>query len=138
MQMAAKASPAEDVNSTEALSEFLASIRYESLPTSVVARTEELFLDWLASALAGRGARPVAAIQQFATMMGPAQGASEILTNRRRSSPFFAALVNGARRTLAARRSVTQIGKITGGRSAWASRLSGDRAIETSARGRFR
>ena len=28
--------------------------------------------------------------------MGPAQGPSEILTTRRRSSPFFAALVNGA------------------------------------------
>jgi 2-methylcitrate dehydratase PrpD len=96
MQMAAKAQPAEEVSDTQALSEFLASIRYESLPEAVVARTEELFLDWLASALAGRSARPVAAIEHFATMMGPAQGASEILTSRRRSSAFFAALVNGA------------------------------------------
>jgi 2-methylcitrate dehydratase PrpD len=82
--------------STQALCEFLSSIRFEALPDQVVARTEELFLDWLASALAGRNARPIAAIEQFASVMGPAHGASEILTSRRRSSPFFAALVNGA------------------------------------------
>jgi 2-methylcitrate dehydratase PrpD len=91
-----KSTAATSVGSTEALSAFLASITYEALPAEVVARTEELFLDWLASALAGRNARPVAAIEQFASLMGPSQGASEILTSRRRSSPFFAALVNGA------------------------------------------
>lgn len=81
---------------TQVLSEFLASIRYEELPEPVVARTEELFLDWLASALAGRGSRPVQVLEQFAARMGPGQGPSEILTSRRRTSPFFAALVNGA------------------------------------------
>ena len=96
MQIAVKAQPAEEVSPTQALSEFLASIRYESLPDAVVARTEELFLDWLASALAGRSARPVGIIEQFSTLMGPAQGPSEILTSRRRTSPFFAALANGA------------------------------------------
>ena len=97
MQMAVKsAGQVEDVAPTQALSEFLASIRFESLPEAVVARTEDLFLDWLASALAGAGASPVAAIERFATLMGPAQGPSEILTTRRRSSPFVAALVNGA------------------------------------------
>jgi len=96
MQMAVEADLNEESSPTEALSAFLASIRYESLPEHVVARTEELFLDWLASALAGRNARPVAIIEQFANIMGPSQGPSEILTSRRRSSPFFAALVNGA------------------------------------------
>ena len=81
---------------TRELSAFLASIRYASLPEPVVARTEELFLDWLASALAGRSARPIAAIEHFSTLMGPASGPSEVLTSRSRSSPFFAALVNGA------------------------------------------
>jgi 2-methylcitrate dehydratase PrpD len=80
---------------TRELSEFIASIRYEALPEPVVARTEELFLDWLASALAGRSARPTAALEHFAALMGPSTGASEVLTSRRRSSPFFAALVNG-------------------------------------------
>ena len=97
MQTAVK-SPAQvpDENPTRTLSGFLASIRYEALPTEVVERTEDLFLDWLGSALAGREARPIVAMEQFASLMGPATGPSEILTTRRRTSPFFAALVNGA------------------------------------------
>ena len=97
MQMPVKTRAAEvSEQPTRELCEFLAAIRYESLPQAVVSRTEDLFLDWLASALAGRNARPIVAIEHFASLMGPAYGASEILTTRRRSSPFFAALVNGA------------------------------------------
>ena len=97
MQMPVKIRAAEAREQpTRELCEFLATIRYDSLPQSVVSRTEDLFLDWLASALAGRNARPTTAIEHFASLMGPAQGASEILTTRRRSSPFFAALANGA------------------------------------------
>jgi 2-methylcitrate dehydratase PrpD len=97
MQMPVQSqTPAITEESTRVLSEFLASICYEDLPEPVVARAEELFLDWLASALAGRGARPIAAIEHFSALMGPASGPSEVLTSRRRSSPFFAALVNGA------------------------------------------
>src|SRR5690242_16931467 len=95
MQMPVKPPVREAASATETLSAFLASVRFEMLPEDVVARTEELFLDWLASALAGRTARPIAALEHFATLMGPATGSSEILTTRRRSSPFFAALVNG-------------------------------------------
>ena len=94
MQTAARAAAQEAVP-TRALSEFLAALRYGDLPQEVVARTEELFLDWLASALAGRGARPIRILEAFTQRMGPATGPSEILTTRRRSSPFFAALVNG-------------------------------------------
>src|SRR6478672_10569067 len=96
MQMPVTAPVREAESATQVLSAFLSSIHYEALPENVVARTEELFLDWLASALAGRNARPVAAIEQFATVMGPLSGPSEVLTTRRKSSPFFAALVNGA------------------------------------------
>ena len=96
MQMPVTAPMREAERATQALSEFLSSIRYEALPESVVTRTEELFLDWFASALAGRHAHPVAAIEQFATVMGPASGPSELLTTRRRTTSFFAALVNGA------------------------------------------
>lgn len=97
MQMAIKETAAgSSAGSTQALSGFLASIRYESLPEAVVTRTEELFLDWFASALAGKGARPVAVIEKFADVMGPKDGPSEILISRQRTSPFFAALVNGA------------------------------------------
>jgi 2-methylcitrate dehydratase PrpD len=82
--------------STQALAAFLAKLRYEDLPRPVIERTEDLFLDWVASALAGRNAQPVKMLEQFAKTMGPDDGPSEILVSRRRTSPFFAALVNGA------------------------------------------
>jgi 2-methylcitrate dehydratase PrpD len=77
------------------LSGFLASLDYAHIPAPVVARCEELFLDWIACALAGRGAPPIDAFEAYAAAMGPAGGPAELLTNRRRSSPLFAALVNG-------------------------------------------
>ncbi|MBI1965345.1 MAG: MmgE/PrpD family protein [Betaproteobacteria bacterium] len=79
---------------TRALSEFLAQLKYEALPQAVVARTEELFLDWFASALAGKNSSPVNALQIFTASTGPADGPCEILTTRAHTSPFFAALVN--------------------------------------------
>ncbi len=81
---------------TAQLANFLARLRFDQLPPAVVARTEDLFLDWIASALAGRNARPVRSLERFAQMMGPADGPSEILVSRRHTSPLFAALVNGA------------------------------------------
>lgn len=53
-------------------------------------------LDWCASALAGKGARPVEAIAAFALSMGPADGPSEVLVQRRGTSPLVAAMVNAA------------------------------------------
>ncbi len=96
MQRPVKAVSSAVVSPTQALSEFLATIDYQALPERVVARTEELFLDWFASALAGKGARPIAIMEQFAATMGPGDGPAEILTSRKRTSPFFAALANGA------------------------------------------
>ena len=81
---------------TRQLASYLAGLRFEDIPEAVVARTEELFLDWISSALAGRNARPVEALERFAQTMGPEDGPSEILVSRRRSSPLFAALVNAA------------------------------------------
>ncbi|MEI2616189.1 MAG: MmgE/PrpD family protein [Thermomicrobiales bacterium] len=81
---------------TGELAEFTAGLQFADLPGAVVRRAEDLFLDWLASTLAGRGARPVRALERFAEQMGPADGPSELLTSRRRTSPLFAALVNGA------------------------------------------
>lgn len=72
---------------TRQLASSLADLRFEDLPKEVVARTEELFLDWISSALAGRNARPVEALERFAQTMGPDGGPSEILVSRRRSSP---------------------------------------------------
>jgi 2-methylcitrate dehydratase PrpD len=80
----------------QALAEFAAGLRIQAIPASVLRRTEELLLDWLGSALAGKGARPVEAIARFFESMGPPDGPSEILIHRRRSSPLVAAAVNAA------------------------------------------
>ena len=80
----------------EALAAFVSGLRFAQIPVQVVGRTEELFLDWLASALAGKGAEPVRALESFTRAMGPPAGPSEILVSRRLSSPWFAALVNAA------------------------------------------
>ena len=81
---------------TRELATFLAGLRFDDLSLAVVQRAEDLFLDWISSALAGRNARPVAILERFAAQMGPMNGPSELLVSRRRSSPLFAALVNGA------------------------------------------
>src|SRR5690554_2238597 len=81
---------------TQALTEFLAGLSYEQLPEAVISRTEDLFLDWLASALASQGAHPIPLFERYAERMGPASGKAQILVNGRSSSAYFAALVNAA------------------------------------------
>ena len=81
---------------TQALADFAAGLRFEAIPAVVVRRTEDLFLDWFASALAGKAARPVETIARFVEAMGPADGPSEILVHRRGSSPLMAAVANAA------------------------------------------
>ncbi|WP_172802419.1 MmgE/PrpD family protein [Achromobacter ruhlandii] len=78
------------------LAAFAANLRFEAIPAPVLRRAEDLFLDCLASILAGAASRPVLAIDRYAAAMGPADGPSEILINRRRTSPVFAAMVNAA------------------------------------------
>src|SRR5260370_14433157 len=78
------------------LSHFAAALRFEDIPAPVLRRAEDLFLDWFGSALAGKGASPVEAIERFAITMGRAIGASEVLISRRHTSPLFAAMVNAA------------------------------------------
>ena len=87
---------ADTTSSTRKLCDFLSTIRFEQIPAPVIARTEELFLDWLASALAGKDARPTRIMEKFAAEMGPRDGDSEILVSRKKTSPMFAALINGA------------------------------------------
>ncbi|MDQ0126652.1 2-methylcitrate dehydratase PrpD [Pseudomonas lini] len=81
---------------THALATFLADLQYEQIPDAVLARTEDLFLDWIGSALASQGARPIPLFERYAERMGPASGSARILVSARSTSPYFAALVNGA------------------------------------------
>jgi len=79
----------------QTLADFAASLQLADVPTEVISRAEDLFLDWAGSALAGKGARAVETISRFARAMGGA-GRSEVLIDRRRATPLFAAMVNAA------------------------------------------
>lgn len=83
-------------DSTRRLAEFCANLRFEDIPGHVVARCEDLCLDWLGSALAGSRQHPIAVFERHAREMGPAHGDAEILSNRATTSPYFAAFVNAA------------------------------------------
>ena len=84
------------MNSGEQLAHFAAQLRFGDVPAPVLRRAEDLMLDWVASTLAGKGARPVETIARFMEAMGPAEGPSEILIHRRGSSPLVAAACNAA------------------------------------------
>ena len=91
--------PQDPQDPTGQLADFAAGLQFAAIPDAVVRRTEDLFLDWFASALAGKGARPVEAIARFIEAMGPGereQGPSEVLIHRRGSSPLVAATANAA------------------------------------------
>jgi 2-methylcitrate dehydratase PrpD len=80
-----------------ALAAFASQLTFADIPPSVVERTVNLYVDWLGSALAGKGARPVESIARFArTASGASGGAAEVLIERSRATPYFAAMVNGA------------------------------------------
>lgn len=82
---------------TDQLIEFCSTVTYEDLPPAVIERTQDLLIDWLGAALAGRQARPVSVFQRFADHMGPATGPSQLMTGSHAgTSPFFAALINAA------------------------------------------
>jgi 2-methylcitrate dehydratase PrpD len=81
---------------TARLCSFVAELDFERIPPRVVDFTKGLMVDWLGSALAGKGAPQVEMIESFARAMGPANGTSTIIPTRRRTSPYFAAMVNAA------------------------------------------
>ena len=85
-----------DSTGTRALAQFAAELTYEDIPSPVIEGAKDLMVDWLGSALAGRGARPVVALEEFAAAMGPSDGPSEVIPTRGSTSPLFAALINGA------------------------------------------
>lgn len=90
--------PAEGkaAGSSAALCRFAAGLELAAVPERVVTFAKGLMIDWLGSALAGKGAPAVETIERFARAMGPADGPSTIIPTRRRTSPYFAAMVNAA------------------------------------------
>ena len=80
----------------QTLARFAANLTLAAIPAPVLRRAEDLLLDWIACALAGKGARPVEIAVRYAERMGPADGPCEILVHRTRSSPLMAAVANAA------------------------------------------
>ena len=83
-------------SATTQLAAFAAALRFEDIPEPVVRKTEDLLVDWFGSAVAGHGSRPVESIKRFAQAMGPTSGASEVIIDRTRTSPYLAAMANAA------------------------------------------
>ncbi|NRB55964.1 MAG: MmgE/PrpD family protein [Salinicola sp.] len=81
---------------TRELAGFLAELSYAQIPQHVVERCQAYYLDWLGSALAGRNHAPIPLFEQYSKLMGPSDGGCQQLTDRRMTSPHFAALVNAA------------------------------------------
>ena len=78
------------------LAGFAAGLRFEHIPQDVVRKTEDLLVDWFASAVAGHGSRPVESIARFAQAMGGSDGGAEVLATRQRNTPYLAAMANAA------------------------------------------
>ena len=83
-------------NPNAELAAFAAALRFDDIPAPVVRKTEDLLVDWFASAVAGHGARPVTSIARFASTMGPADGPSEVIVTGEHTSPYLAAMANAA------------------------------------------
>lgn len=82
---------------TAALLRYLTEdLTVDSVPEPVWLRIEELFLDWLASALAASKTHPIPAFEQMARQMGPDSGSAVILTTGGLTSPYWAAWLNAA------------------------------------------
>jgi 2-methylcitrate dehydratase PrpD len=86
---------------SQVLAQYAANLQFSDIPTRVIRKTEDLFVDWVGSALAGKGARAVESVAKFTAQMSPVQnqaypGSAEILIHRTFSSPMFAAMVNAA------------------------------------------
>ena len=81
---------------SQVLANFAAQLKWSDIPDLVIRKTEDLLVDWFGSAVAGKNAKAVEIIAQFAQIMGPSSGQSEILLNRKLTSPYFAAMCNAA------------------------------------------
>ncbi len=91
--------PAMTDHPSRTLAAFAATLDFDAIPVPVVERAVNLYVDWLGSALGGSGARPVETIASFARAARGAQSpedACDVVIDRSRSTPYFAAMTNAA------------------------------------------
>lgn len=84
------------MNNTQLLAKFVADTTYQDIPHDVIDGMQRLCLDWFGSAISGKEFYPIDIFREYAKIMGPVIGKSTILGEEEKTSPYFAALVNGA------------------------------------------
>jgi len=78
------------------LAKFASDLKFNDIPSDVINRITDFYVDWAGSALSGKPHRAINILEEFAQDMGPQHGSCEILTSRKSTSPFFASMVNAA------------------------------------------
>jgi hypothetical protein len=81
---------------SQELAQFAAQLSAKDIPPRVFHKAEDLFVDWVGSTLAGKGARAIEIVNRLSKQMGPTTGLSEVLIDRTKTSPLFASMVNAA------------------------------------------
>lgn len=81
-------------NASAQLAAFASHLSADMIPRDVMNRITDLYVDWVGSALSGKGHRAIQILETFAQEMGPDKGPCEILVSGKKTSAFFAAMVN--------------------------------------------
>jgi 2-methylcitrate dehydratase PrpD len=79
---------------TSTLATFTSQLKYSDLPEHTIARTEDLFADWLFCGIAGASYRPVVAFEDFARAQG-GDGNGELIKGGKGLKPYWASFING-------------------------------------------
>ena len=79
---------------SQRLAQFVLNVSYEALPTEVIDKTKEAFMDWLGSAAAGAGREPAKIMLEVVEELGGRPEATILATGDKTSS-ILAALANG-------------------------------------------
>lgn len=82
--------------SSRIVAEFAANLQFDDIPFDVLRRCEDLLLDTLGSMFAGSTEPPVQKIAAFAAAQGPSDGKAQLIPSGKKTSPYFAAMVNAA------------------------------------------
>ena len=80
---------------TEYVGKFIASTKYEDIPQDVIALGKKSILDGLGLALAGSRAQTGAICREYVEHLGICEGKATIIGSSKKTSPRFAAFVNG-------------------------------------------
>ena len=80
---------------TDYVGKFISQTEYEDIPGEVIALGKKSILDGLGLALAGSKAQTGALCRQYLEKIGVCDGKSTIIGSARKTSPRFAAFVNG-------------------------------------------